>query len=707
MPRGDSTGALRARLGVDIGGTFTDLVLFDSNGDTSFAKVSSTPAAPEEAVLAGIGELLVRHELAPAAIDEVVHGTTVGSNTLLQRVGSPTGLITTRGFRDVLEIGRLRTPGMFELDWDKPAPLVPRRHRLEVDERIAADGSVVAPLNEDDVRAAGKTLVEAGVTSVAVCFLNSYLHGGHERRAGEILTEAFPALSVSLSVDVLPESREYERTSTVVVNAYIARVLGAYLSRLETGLASIGIEAPLRVANSNGALSAVDTAKARPVFFVSSGRSAGVAGAAHLGEAMGRRNLIVFDMGGTTASAALVYEGELSRLQEYEFRDGISTSSRFIKAGGFLMRVPTVDVAEVGSGAGSIAHVDAGGLLQVGPVSAGAAPGPACYGAGGTEPTVTDANLLLGFLPTTLAGGGLRLDPGKAREAVQSKVGERLGLDAMSAAAGIRRIVNGNMARVIRAVTVERGVDPRDFSLLAFGGSGPLHACELAEDMGIREVVFPPMPGVFTATGMLAGDIERYFIRALPGLLADVDQAGLAALMESLRDEARDALAAEGVALAEASLNFQLDLRFVGQDSQLPIDLAEGVRTEGELAQTMRSRFIAAYRATYRYASDDSVEMVNLRLVARASRGTRLEFGGLRLAHEADGEAEGVRAASVGEAGSLVDVPVLKRAAVSESREGPLLIESADSTIFIPAGWRVSKDGFQNLIGHPTGEAQP
>jgi N-methylhydantoinase A len=504
------------RIGVDIGGTFTDLVLLDVNNRTSCAKLSSTPAEPERAVVEGVTSLLQEAGLGPEAVSEVIHGTTVGSNTLIQQAGAETGLITTHGFRDVLEIGRLRTPGMFDLSWDKPAPLVRRRQRLEVPERIDADGRIVTPLDEAAVLAAGQSLADMGVASIAVCFINSFLNPIHEHRAGELLRQRFPDLAVSLSVDVLAEMKEYERTSTVVVNAYVLPVLSAYITRLEQGLRRIGIDAPLLVSNSNGGLAAAATARSKPVFFISSGRSAGVVGAGQLGVAVGRKDLVVFDMGGTTASASLVHDGEISRLQEYEFREGVSTSSRFIKAGGYLMRVPTVDVAEAGSGAGSIAHIDAGNMLSVGPVSAGADPGPACYGIGGTAPTVTDANFLLGYLPATLAGGGFRLKKENAERAIRDEIAGPLDLSVISAAAGIRAIVNANMARVIKTVTVEKGVDPREFSLLAFGGSGPVHACDLARDIGIREVIFPRMPGVFTAMGMLAGDVERYFVRPFP-----------------------------------------------------------------------------------------------------------------------------------------------------------------------------------------------
>jgi N-methylhydantoinase A len=444
----------------------------------------------------------------------------------------------------------------------------------------------------------------------------------------------------------------------------------------------------------------VATAREKPVFFISSGRAAGVAGAKHLGDAAGRGNLIVFDMGGTTASASLVHRGELSRLQEYEFRSGISTSSRFIKAGGYLMRVPTVDVAEVGSGAGSIARIDPGGLLTVGPVSAGADPGPACYGIGGEEPTVTDANLLLGYLPEMLAGGSLRLDRRLAEAAVERRVARPLGLGLAEAAAGIRDIVNHNMARVIRTVTVERGVDPRDFSLLAFGGSGPAHACDLARDIGIREVIFPPMPGVFTAMGMLAGDVERYFIRPCPGLLSQFDVGRAAGLVEELRDEAMTALAGEGIPDERIALEFQIDLRFVGQDSQLPVPLPE--RLGDGTAAALRAAFIEAYRATYQYASTDEAETVNLRVVARGIRSTRLDFAALEAQIAAGGGRSGMRRIRFKGGLDAVEVPVMERQALAGEIEGPAILESLDSTVVLPPGWRARRDGFANIVAADT-----
>ena len=684
-----------ARIAVDIGGTFTDLVLLGADGRSHYLKQASTPDRPEEAVIEGIAALLQTAGLAPGDIAEVLHGTTVGSNTLLQKQGAVTGLITTRGFRDVLEIGRVRTPDMFDLTWKKPEPLVPRRFRREVDERITTDGSVLTPLDAGEVVAVARGLVEDGVTSIAICFLNSYRNPEHERAAEAAIRDALPAIAVTSSVSVLPEIKEYERTSTAVVNAYVLPVLQSYIARLEDGLAAAGIDAPLLVSNSNGGLAAAKTAQEKPVFFISSGRSAGVVGATHMGRAVSEDNLIVFDMGGTTASAALVHDGELSRTNEYEFRAGISTPSRFIKAGGYMMRVPTVDVAEVGSGGGSIAWVDAGGLLNVGPLSAGAEPGPACYAMGGDRPTVTDANVVLGLLPATLAGGSLDLDVDAARAAIGRDVAEPLGLTVEDAAIGIRDVANVNMARAIRAVTVERGVDPRDFTLLGFGGSGPVHACDLARVLNIGRVLFPPMPGVFTAMGMLAGDVERYFIQAWPGYLRNADMTKLSEAMTDLAGRAKTTLSEEGYSASDITLDFEIDLRFEDQDNEVAVPLTRDMLD----ADRLRARFIEIYHSIYQYASDDEVETVNLRLIGRGVRKNKVDFAHVRTAAQpaAVGDAQ-MRSAYFDRSSGWRDAPVLWRESFSGEQAGPAIIESSDSTIVVPPDAGARLDAAGNIV---------
>ncbi|OEO32674.1 5-oxoprolinase [Devosia insulae DS-56] len=681
-----------ARLSVDIGGTFTDLVLLRSDGASFSAKVSSTPEAPEDALVTGMLEVLAAAELRADALTEVLHGTTVGSNTLLQKLGARCGLITTRGFRDVLEIGRLRTPGMFDLTWDKPEPLVARRYRLEATERVRADGTVLAPLLLDDVLAAGRFFAAEGIESVAICFLNSYTNPAHERQAATAFTAAFPGIAVTASVDVLPEAGEYERTSTTAVNAYVLPPLRGYLTRLEQKLRAHGVTAPLLIGNSNGGLSSASVAQQKPVFFISSGRSSGAVGAQRLGAATDEANLVAFDMGGTTASAALIHRGVLARTHEYEFRAGMSVPSRFIKAGGYMMRVPTVDVAEVGNGAGSIAAIDPAGLLTVGPRSAGAAPGPVCYGRGGTQPTVTDANVVLGLLPPRLAGGSLSLDVLAARAAIDRQLAQPLGLSIEAAACGIREIANANMVRAIRAVTVERGLDPRDLTLLAFGGSGPVHAADLARTLGITRVLFPPSPGVFTAMGMLAGTVEHHELRALAGRLDRVDAGEVAALSAEMQRAAVAQLTAQGYDAASITCSFEIDLRLDGQDAALsiPFDRFD--------AAALRPAFIAAYRDSYGYTPTDAVEVVALRLHARAQNSEPLDFRALKPTASGDGAAGAARReVHFGRSGSQL-TPVLRREAVTGPIDGPVIIEGPDTTIVIPPGARVAPNATGSLV---------
>lgn len=681
--------ALSARLSVDIGGTFTDLVLLRSDGVMFVAKVSSTPNAPEEAVITGMTEVLTAAAITAWSLTEVLHGTTVGSNTLLQKQGAHCGLITTKGFRDVLEIGRLRTPGMFDLTWDKPEPLIARRYRCEVDERVLADGKVLRPLDVGDVLRAGAFLAGEGIESVAICFLNSYKNPAHERAATDAFAAAFPRIAVTASVDVLPETGEYERTSTVAVNAYVLPAIRGYLQRLEHKLRLCGVTAPLLIGNSNGGLSAAQVAQAKPVFFISSGRASGAVGAERLGAAIGEANLVAFDMGGTTASAALIHRGALSRTHEYEFRAGMSVPSRFIKAGGYMMRVPTVDVAEVGNGAGSIAALDAAGLLTVGPRSAGAFPGPVCYGLGGTHPTVTDANVVLGFLPTHLAGGTLTLNIAAARDALARTLAEPLGLSVEAAAHGVREVANANMVRAIRAVTIERGLDPRDLTLLAFGGSGPVHACDLARILGISRVLFPPSPGVFTAMGMLAGVVEHHELRPLSGPLEHL--LPVDGLVDQMRHAATAALVAQGYDLETMVFSTNIDLRLVGQDAALSIPM-----THLDPAK-LRPAFIATYRETYGYAPTDTVEASALRLHAHARRSAPLDFRALRPATMGPQPASPPRPVFFGRGISTL-TPVVRREEVTAEWAGPLIIEGADTTIILPPGAKISPNATGILI---------
>lgn len=694
----DNKGSREARIGVDIGGTFTDIVLQLSDGSLHVSKVSSSTDDPGLAVTQGLQKLLSEVGVHPRDVREIVHGTTVGSNTILQRAGARTGLITTRGFRDVLEIGRIRTPGMFDLAWVKPEPLVPRRHRLEVDERIASDGTVVRPLDPEEVIEIGRRLVEEKIESVAICFINSFANAAHEEEARRVLHRHFPALAVTASFEVLPELKEYERTSTTVVNAYLLKSMRSYLGRLTESLAGIGITAPLLVVASNGGMMGVASASEKPVYAVASGPAGGVAGAAQLGRASGDENVIVFDMGGTTAKASIVEGGNPMLTAEYEFRDGISSPSRFIKGGGYMLKVPAIDIAEVGAGGGSIAHIDAGGLIQVGPDSAGAFPGPACYGQGNDLPTVTDANVALGYFnPESLAGGTKRIDHALSLEAIREHIAKPLGIGVIEAAHGIREIANVNMARAIRSVTVERGRDPRQMSLMAFGGSGPSHAVDVARMLGIKRVVVPMLSGVFSSVGMLASDIEHNFVRTIVRRLASARGEEIDPIVARLTAEGTDMLAREGYRGRAAELHLSADLRYLGQSSELTVPFPAGRFTERS-RDRLYAEFQKAYLTTFGYRNDEPLELVNIRLAARGIRKNRLGFGEVAVVGDA-ATAAGERQAWFSRSGAPHGTPVQPRAAVGRKRRrGPMILESYDTTVLVPPDAAVASDGFGSIV---------
>ena len=490
------------RIGVDIGGTFTDVAVLDeASGRVGVAKVSTTPHDFGAAVIEGTGAAMDEHRIDPEAVTLLSHATTIVTNALLEEKGANIALVATRGFRDVLEIRRSARADLYDLFQDAPAVLVPRRRRLEVDERIDAQGEIVTALDDTEI----DTLIDSirgldDVQAVAVCLMFSFLNDVHERRVGERLRDALPGLPVFLSSEVLPEVREFERTSTTAVCAYVGPVLTSYLQRLAAALAELDLPA-LHVMGSNGGVLDVAEALRMPAAAVESGPAAGVIAAQRLGDQIGRSNLISFDMGGTTAKASLIENGRIETTSEYEV-GGQGNVGRWLHGTGHPIRVPVIDLAEVSAGGGSIAWIDPGGALRVGPASAGAEPGPACYGRGGDRPTVTDANVVLGRLSRThLLGGRLPIDASAAEAAVRTHVADPLGLGVMEAAAGIVSVVNHGMAEALRIVSVERGHDAREFSLVAFGGAGPVHAAALAEELDIPEVVIPPIPGGFSALG--------------------------------------------------------------------------------------------------------------------------------------------------------------------------------------------------------------
>ncbi len=481
------------------------------------------------AIVAGLREVFSDTGLAGVDIAEVLHGTTVASNAILEGKGARTGLITTKGFRDVLEIRRLRMPRLYDLTWTKPPPLVERALRREVTERVDANGRVETPLDLAEVEQVLARLRGEGVESLAICLINSYANPIHEERIKAIVSRLAPDLRTSYSIEVLPEIREYERTSTTVINAYVMPIVGRYLATLRAGLDDAGVRTPLLIMQSNGGLMTDAAAAERPIHIIESGPAAGVVGAQALARRIGLGKLITFDMGGTTAKASIVEDGEVSRAAEYQVGGGIMHGSRLLTGAGYLLRVPAIDLAEVGAGGGSLVWIDPGGALQVGPQSAGAVPGPLCYDMGGIEPTITDANVILGYLsPTRLAGGAVKLNAARAHEIFEDKVARRIGMPLVEAAHGAHVIAASNMMRAIRAVSSERGRDPREYALFAFGGNGPVFAAEIAEQLEMRRIVVPPAPGLFSSFGLLYADVEHHNVRTWRRLVVEADPSGLA-----------------------------------------------------------------------------------------------------------------------------------------------------------------------------------
>jgi N-methylhydantoinase A len=677
------------RIGVDIGGTFTDVVLADeTTGAVSVVKVSTTPRDFAQGVMDGLQAALRAGGVAAGDVGWLAHATTVVTNALLQGQGARTALVTTRGCRDVLELRRSARASLYDLFQDGPAVLVPRHFRLEVRERIDAQGQVVDALDARDVEAAIDFIRRHQVDAVAVCLLFSFLNDAHERAVGERLRHAFPGLPVFLSSEVLPEIREFERTSTTAVCAYVGPILRSYLARLEDAVRGMGLPAPWVMGSSGGVFSVSEGLK-MPAMAVESGPAAGVIAAALVGRQRGEGNLISFDMGGTTAKASLIEDGEVKTTSEYEV-GGSGNVRRWLHGTGHPIRVPVIDLAEVSAGGGSIAWIDPGGVLRVGPESSGAEPGPVCYGQGGVRPTVTDADLVLGYLnPAALLGGALPVDLGRARDAIESRIAAPLGLGVVEAAAGIVSVVNAGMAGALRIVSVERGYDPREFTLVAFGGAGPVHAACLAEELEIPRVLVPPIPGGFSALGLVATDVRRDYVRTFYAPLARVEPADITAAYVAMEADAREMLRRTGVPAHRWQVSRAADCRYPRQAYELTVPVAAGPLTRETLDSLARD-FHARHRTTYGHASpDEAVQCVNLR-VSAIGRLTPLDVSRApsTLAPTAGLPA---RAAYFEETG-LVRCEVLAREALKPgtARPGPLIVEAADTTIVVPPAWRLT-----------------
>jgi N-methylhydantoinase A len=594
--------ARRLRIGVDVGGTFTDLAMVDdATGRIAFHKVPSTPADPSLAIETGVRELLAQNAGAAADVAFLGHGTTVATNMVIERRGARTGMVTTRGFRDVIEIARQTRPHLYNYAIQRPAPLVPRRRRLEIAERLAADGTVLVPLDEAAVTQAAETLRQAGVEAVAICFLHAWRDPRHERAAKAILARLLPDAYLSVSSEVLPEFREFDRFSTTVLNGFVGPRMARYLDRLLGRVQGLGINAEPYTVHSNGGLMSVATAAHAPVRTCLSGPAAGVIGAAMVGVQAGFRNIVTFDAGGTSTDVCVI-------------ADGAATSSSARDVAGHPVKVPSIGIDVIGAGGGSIAFIDSGGALKVGPRSAGAEPGPAAYRRGGTEPTLTDANIVLGRLDqVALLRGAMPIDAAAARHAVMEGVARPLGLTLEQAALGIIRVAVANMGRAIRGVTTERGFAPEKFALFAFGGAGPLHATEVAAECSIPTVIIPREPGTMCARGILLADIALDFVRSEIRPLDDAAWARAAELFDAMAREADAWLSREAVPPARRATRRAVELRYDGQNFEVRVPLGDALPTRAAVLE----QFAQEHARTNGYAIPDrGVELVNCRLTA-------------------------------------------------------------------------------------------
>ena len=682
------------RIGVDIGGTFTDVALIDdASGAIGVAKVPTTPRNLAEGVLSALDIAMQRYGIAAVDVGLLSHATTVVTNAILEEKGARAALVATRGFRDVLELRRSARSDLYDLFQDAPATLIPRRRRFEITERVGADGAVVTPLAEGEIDGLIAELKAARVEAVAVSLLFSFLNPDHERRLGARLRAALPGVPVYLSSEVLPEIKEFERTSTTAVCAYVGPILASYLEKLERATRSKSLPSLYIMASNGGVLEAAE-AVAMPAMAVESGPAAGVVAAALVARQTGR-NLLSFDMGGTTAKASLIRDGQYATTSDYEVGGGAS-GNRWMHGTGHPIRVPVIDLAEVSAGGGSIAWVDRAGALRVGPKSAGAEPGPVCYGRGGTEPTVTDCNLLLGYLDkTSLLAGDLPIDSAAAEAAVARKLAEPLGVDVRKAAAGVIDIVNNAMAEALKIVSVQRGHDAREFTLAAFGGAGPLHAAALASELGIAEVLCPPIPGAFSALGLVGTDLKRDYVRTVYTTTATADPGTLQAAFAELEREGAAMLDRAGVAPERRRFERSIDARYERQSYELPIPVPAHAFSHAALSE-IADAFHDRHRQTYGH--DNRSEPVQLVSIRVAAIGTIPPLPIREKTAGAGIDAVKSQRQVWFRATGTVDAMVYHRGRMPAGlvAKGPVVIESLESTILVPPDWqaKMTDDGF-------------
>jgi len=664
------------RVGIDIGGTFTDLVGL-RDGEIVIDKTSTTPDDPTR----GVADALAGVDTDISAIADFLHGTTIAINTVLERKGANTALITTRGFRDVYAMGRNNRPEAFNLEFRRPRPLVPRSLTWEVSARMMASGEILDPLDDAEVEAIGRELLAQDVSSVAVCLIHAYADPAHEQRIGEILNRVCPGMFISLSHDILREYREYERTSTTALNAYVGPRVRGYLDRLEGFLSDGKFGGTIQIMRSNGGTMSLSQARVQPVTMMESGPVAGMIAAGRIAEILGLEQCIGFDMGGTTAKASLITDGAPEVSEDYY----IGGYSR-----GQPMQLPVVDIVEVGAGGGSIAWTDARGGLHVGPESAGADPGPVCYGKGGDVPVVTDADLVLKRLNAgRFLSGRMGLDPALSEAAIKAKIGDPIGLSMADAALGIAKIADASMSLAVRTVSVERGCDPRDTAMIAFGGAGPLHAVAIAREIFIPRVIIPRYPGNFSALGMLLAPWRQDFVRTFVGDLAHIDETAAQAAFDELRDAGNDRIALEGFSAGDTDLQFAADLRYRGQEHTIPVSLGGVADLIGGGSDSLRQTFDRLHDRRYGHAApDESIQIVNLRLILRAI-GADTSFNWMSEAYQPeDAQPDQTRDVVFDDPASPVTSRIVWRPGLAPGTviQGPAVIEEPNSTTLIFPG---------------------
>lgn len=676
-------------IGVDVGGTFTDFSVFnEETGELFNYKDSSTPDDPSRAIVNGVLDVLRIKDAKPEEVSYLAHGTTVGTNALIEKKGARLGLITTKGFKDLMEIGNQRRPNLYDLQAQKPYPLVPSGLNVGVTERIRYDGSVETPLDENETREAIRYLKSQGVKAIAVCTLFSFINPVHEKRIGELIHEEFPEAYVTLSCELAPEFREYSRMSTTVMNSYLGPVMKKYVNNFRESIKNIGIHVEPYVTQSNGSIISIKETVDCPIKTALSGPSAGVIAASFIGKQCNADKVITFDMGGTSADISLIenYTPQVSNERTIE---------------GYPCRIPMINIITIGAGGGSIARIDAGGALKVGPDSAGAAPGPACYMRGGENPCVTDANIVLGKLnQKKILGGRMDVSVDLARKAIKEKICDKSGLSEDRAANGIITVANSNMARAIRSVSVEKGYDVREFSLMAFGGAGPLHACEVAKELGIRRVIIPPHAGTLCSLGLLLADTKFDMSRTLvqPGVPESLDNANR--LFDEMIKQGTEALDKEGVPDSRRIFQFSVDMRYMRQNFEINIPIENGSMTK-EILDKAIADFHAEHKRSYGYCDEKAkTQLVNYRVSAIGI----IDKPELKAEpvedHPQPPEPFEIRKVLFQNAETYVDTPVYHRFdfVPGQAVKGPCICEQMDSTLVVPANWTVHVDGYQNIL---------